>query len=97
MPTVGRPTPTCLPSATPRVATAKPERLFIGHGSLLKRGDKDVRMSSLSKLNLIASEKDGTLRLDIAGQPRLNLGYRSNAPKVTVNGKTIKTNNERTA
>lgn len=70
---------------------AKPERLFIGHGSLLKRGDKDVRMSSLSKLNLIASEKDGTLRLDIAGQPRLNLGYRSNAPKVTVNGKTIKT------
>lgn len=63
---------------------ANPDEVFIGHGSSLKRGD-DVRFSSLSKLNVIAREKDGTLDLQVTGQPRARLSYKSDAPSVTLN------------
>lgn len=64
--------------------SANPDEVFIGHGSSLKRGD-DVRFSSLSKLNVIAKEKDGTLDLKVTGQPHARLTYKSDAPAVSLN------------
>ena len=63
--------------------------VFIGHGSSLRRGD-DVRFASLSKLNVIAKEDGGKLDLQAAGQPRMRFSYKSQAPKVILNGKPAK-------
>ncbi len=63
--------------------------VFIGHGSSLRRGD-DVRFASLSKLNVIAKEDGGKLDLQAAGQPRMRFSYKSQAPKVTLNGQPAK-------
>ncbi len=63
--------------------------VFIGHGSSLRRGD-DVRFASLSKLNVIAKEDGGKLDLQAAGQPRMRFSYKSQAPKVILNGQPTK-------
>lgn len=68
---------------------ARAGEIFIGHGSSLRRGD-DVRFASLSKLNVIAKEDGGKLDLQAAGQPRMRFSYKSQAPKVTLNGKPAK-------
>lgn len=63
--------------------------IFIGHGSSLRRGD-DVRFASLAKLNVIAKEDGGKLDLQAAGQPRMRFSYKSQAPKVILNGQPTK-------
>ena len=68
---------------------ARAGEIFIGHGSSLRRGD-DVRFASLSKLNVIAKEDGGKLDLQAAGQPRMRFSYKSQAPKVTLNGQPAK-------
>ncbi len=68
---------------------AQAEEIFIGHGSSLRRGD-DVRFASLAKLNVIAKEDGGKLDLQAAGQPRMRFSYKSQAPKVTLNGQPAK-------
>lgn len=68
---------------------ARSGEIFIGHGSSLRRGD-DVRFASLSKLNVIAEEDGGKLDLQAAGQPRMRFSYKSQAPKVTLNGQPAK-------
>lgn len=68
---------------------ARAGEIFIGHGSSLRRGD-DVRFASLSKLNVIAKEDGGKLDLQAAGQPRMRFSYKSQAPKVTLNGQPTK-------
>ena len=55
---------------------AKPDEIFIGHGSSLRRAD-DVRFSSFSKLNVVSNAKGVTA----GGQPRMNF---------TLNGKKYK-------
>lgn len=68
---------------------ARAGEIFIGHGSSLRRGD-DVRFASLSKLNVIAKEDGGKLDLQAAGQPRMRFSYKSQAPKVILNGQPTK-------
>ena len=68
---------------------AQAKDVFIGHGSSLRRGD-DVRFASLAKLNVIAKEDGGKLDLQAAGQPRMKFSYKSQAPKVTLNGQPAK-------
>lgn len=68
---------------------ARAGEIFIGHGSSLRRGD-DVRFASLAKLNVIAKEDGGKLDLQAAGQPRMRFSYKSQAPKVTLNGQPTK-------
>lgn len=68
---------------------AQAGEIFIGHGSSLRRGD-DVRFASLSKLNVIAKEDGGKLDLQAAGQPRMRFSYKSQAPKVILNGQPTK-------
>ena len=68
---------------------AQAGEIFIGHGSSLRRGD-DVRFASLAKLNVIAKEDGGKLDLQAAGQPRMRFSYKSQAPKVTLNGQPAK-------
>lgn len=63
-----------------------PERVFINHGSSLRRG-RDVRFSSLSKLNVIAEQRGDTLSVDINGQPRINASYKADPKALKVNGK----------
>lgn len=67
-------------------SSKEPERVFINHGSTLKNGD-DLRFSSLSKLNVIASGDKNKLDLQVNGQPRINLFYKTKAKDITVNGK----------
>ena len=55
---------------------AKPDEVFIGHGSSLRRDD-DIYFSSLSKLNLI----NNAAGMKVTGQPRMNF---------TLNGKKYK-------
>lgn len=69
---------------------ANPDRVFVGHGSSLRRGS-DVYLSSLSKLNLIATPKNGILDLQAVGQPRMNFGFKSDASRVSLNGRPVKT------
>lgn len=65
----------------------QPERMFIGHGSLL-RHDGKTDFSSLSKLNAVA-EKDGTdLHVTAEGQPRINFRLKAKPKALTVNGQT---------
>lgn len=68
---------------------ARAGEIFIGHGSSLRRGD-DVRFASLSKLNVIAKEDGGKLDLQAVGQPRMRFSYKSQAPKVILNGQPTK-------
>lgn len=68
---------------------AQAGEIFIGHGSSLRRGD-DVRFASLAKLNVIAKEDGAKLDLQAAGQPRMRFSYKSQAPKVTLNGQPAK-------
>lgn len=65
------------------------KEVFIGHGSSLRR-DKDVYFSSLSKLNVIAKENGGKLDIQVCGQPRVNIKYKSTPSRLTVNGKPTK-------
>lgn len=66
---------------------AKATDFFIGHGSTLRRdGGKDVRFSSLSKLNVIATEKGNRLDLHVTGQPRATVDYKTSATDIRVNG-----------
>lgn len=76
----------CYPEGT---NPADARDIFIGHGSSLRRGD-DVRFSSLSKLNVVAHDSGDALGLQAAGQPRMKFGYKSQAPKVTLNGRPAK-------
>ncbi len=76
----------CYPEGT---NPADARDIFIGHGSSLRRGD-DVRFSSLSKLNVVAHDSGNALELYAAGQPRMKFGYKSQAPKVTLNGQPAK-------
>ena len=62
-----------------------PEEVFICHGSSVKRG-KEVYFSSLSKLNLIADNRDNDLFLQVTGQPRPKFSFRGDARLVYVNG-----------
>ena len=62
------------------------DRVFIGHGSSLRRDGK-VYFSSLSKLNVIAQDTGDRLDLQVAGQPRVNMKYRTQARNVSVNGR----------
>lgn len=65
-----------------------PEEVFIGHGSSLKRGE-DVRYSSLSKMNVIAKNNGEALDLNVVGQPRAQIRYKTGASAITLNGKNI--------
>ena len=65
---------------------AKPDRIFINHGSSLRRG-KDVYFSSLSKLNAVYNPNDKVMALEVNGQPRINMSVKSDAGSVNVNGK----------
>ncbi|MCM1066862.1 MAG: heparinase II/III family protein [Muribaculaceae bacterium] len=70
----------------PEGAAAKDSKeMFIGHGSSLRRGD-DVYFNSLSKLNVIASEEQGKVDVQAAGQPRMNFALRSTARRASLNG-----------
>ncbi len=60
--------------------------IFICHGSSLRRNG-DVYFSSLSKLNVIAKNEGKALSLHVNGQPRVNLGIKSSASTLRVNGK----------
>lgn len=64
---------------------ADAKEFFIGHGSALRRNG-DVYFSSLSKLNLIADDNDGKLDIQVTGQPRINLKFKSSPSSLTVNG-----------
>lgn len=83
----------------------KPDRIFINHGSSLRR-DNDVYFSSLSKLNAVYNPNHKKMILEVNGQPRINLSVKANANAVVVNGKpyngekkngnyTIKVRNEK--
>lgn len=48
------------------------KEIFLCHSSLLQR-DNDIYFSSLSKLNVIAHNRDSTLDLQVSGQPRINI------------------------
>lgn len=67
--------------------------LFINHGSMLKHDDK-VIYSSLAKLNLIATNDNGTLRLEVNGQPRYKFEFtpQFKAPRVQLNGTPVRNN-----
>ena len=68
---------------------ANPTEVFINHGSSLRRGG-DVWFSSLAKLNVIAQPHGDTLDLQVNGQPRVNMRYRSPLGKLRLNGKDFK-------
>lgn len=55
------------------------EDTFICYGSSLKRDD-EVYFSSLTKMNVLAQEHDGTLDLQITGQSHINMSYRPESP-----------------
>ena len=56
---------------------ARPDELFIGHGSALRRGS-DVHFSSLAKLNVVAGN-DG---IKATGQPRMNFKLRDRSGRL---------------
>ncbi|MDE6403448.1 MAG: heparinase, partial [Muribaculaceae bacterium] len=68
--------------------------LFINHGSSLKRDGKPV-FSSLAKLNVMATDSNGTLRLDVNGQPTYKFNYTpAKTPRrATLNGAEIPVRN----
>lgn len=72
---------------------SKPERLFIGHGSALRRGN-DVHFSSLAKLNVISRTDGDTADIQAAGQPRMKFGVKTTARKVRVNGRPVNAKKE---
>lgn len=62
----------------------KTSRIFLSHGSSLKRGN-DIYSSSLAKLSYIF---DGD-NLEVTGQPRVNLSLKSSVNKLKVNGREM--------
>ena len=72
---------------------ANPSRVFINHGSSLKR-DGNIWFSSLSKLNVIARPDGKTMNLWANGQPRINMQYRTTLPSVKLNGTPVKATRE---
>lgn len=65
---------------------AKPDRIFINHGSSLKLG-KNVYFSSLSKLNAVYNPNNRDMNLVVNGQPRVSVRVKSEAKNIDVNGK----------
>lgn len=70
-----------------------PDRVFINHGSSLRRGE-DIYFSSLSKLNVIASADGKHLDLHVNGQPRINMSYKASPSALSVNGEKYPVNKE---
>lgn len=64
--------------------------LFINHGSSLKRDGKLI-FSSLAKLNVMAANDNGTLRLDVNGQPTYKFSFTpvQTPRRATLNGAVI--------
>ena len=60
--------------------------MFVGHGSSVRSGN-DVYFSSLSKLNAIAHSDKDSLKIEVTGQPRVNLSVKGNPKTLVVNGK----------
>lgn len=63
-----------------------PSEMFVGHGSSVRSGN-DVYFSSLSKLNAIAHSDKDSLKIEVTGQPRVNLSVKGNPKTLVVNGK----------
>ncbi len=62
------------------------DEVFVCHGSLLHR-DGDLYFSSLSKLNVIVLNQNGTLDLQVSGQPRVNFSIKApGTSSLNVNG-----------
>ena len=69
---------------------AEPDRVFVGHGSALKRGNSDIRFSSLSKLTFATKNHGNSLDIQATGQPSLNFRLKSDARKATLNGEPLR-------
>ena len=70
-----------------------PSEMFVCHGSSVRRGG-DVYFSTPSKLSAISRTDGDTMRVQVAGQPRVNLAVKGNAGNVEVNGRKMETEKE---
>lgn len=62
------------------------DRIFIGHGSSLKRGG-DVYFSSLAKLTMAAHPSAKNTDVQVTGQPKMKFRMKAAPSQLTVNGK----------
>ncbi len=68
---------------------AHPEEIFICHGSSLKR-DKDIYLSSLSKLSMTVRPGDKNLDVKVSGQPKMRFKMKATPTNLKVNGESAK-------
>lgn len=68
---------------------ANPDRIFISHGSSLRRGG-EVYFSSLSKLNAVYNPSSRNMRIEVNGQPRINFSVKASPSGLKVNGSDYK-------